>query len=181
MNVILLERITNLGDLGDEVVVKSGFARNFLIPKGKAVRASKENRDVFEARRAELERVAQERLGGAQARATKLEGLALRSPRKPVMKASCMVRLVRTTFPKRWPRRAQKSRRARSGCRRVSFAWLANTTSTCICTPMSASRSRSSSSPNKSRRALTASMCLRGCSALIELAPHVGFSRYRCR
>ena len=77
MNVILLERITNLGDLGDEVVVKSGFARNFLIPKGKAVRASKENRDVFEARRAELERVAQERLGGAQARATKLEGLAV--------------------------------------------------------------------------------------------------------
>src|SRR4030095_13067432 len=77
MNVILLERITNLGDLGDEVVVRSGFARNFLIPKGKAVRASKENRDVFEARRAELERVAQERLGGAQARATKLEGLAV--------------------------------------------------------------------------------------------------------
>jgi large subunit ribosomal protein L9 len=77
MNVILLERITNLGDLGDEVVVKSGFARNFLIPKGKAVRASKENRDVFEARRAELERVALERLGGAQARAAKLEGLAV--------------------------------------------------------------------------------------------------------
>jgi large subunit ribosomal protein L9 len=77
MNIILLERITNLGDLGDEVVVKSGFARNFLIPKGKAVRASKENRNVFEARRAELERVALERLGGAQARAAKLQGLAV--------------------------------------------------------------------------------------------------------
>lgn len=77
MNVILLERITNLGDLGDEVVVKSGFARNFLIPKGKAVRASRENRDVFEARRAELERVAMERLGGAQGRAAKLQGLAV--------------------------------------------------------------------------------------------------------
>ena len=77
MNVILLERIVNLGDLGDEVVVKSGFARNFLIPKGKAVRASKDNRAVFEARRAELERVAQERLGEAQGRAAKLQGLSV--------------------------------------------------------------------------------------------------------
>jgi large subunit ribosomal protein L9 len=77
MNIILLERIVNLGDLGDEVAVKSGFARNFLIPKGKAVRASKENRAVFEARRAELERVAQERLGEAQGRAAKLAGVAV--------------------------------------------------------------------------------------------------------
>ncbi len=77
MNIILLERIVNLGDLGDEVVVKSGFARNFLIPKGKAVRASKDNRAVFEARRAELERVAQERLGAAQGRAAKLQGLSV--------------------------------------------------------------------------------------------------------
>ena len=77
MNVILLERIVNLGDLGDEVVVKSGFARNFLIPKGKAVRASKDNRAVFEARRAELERVAQDRLGEAQGRGAKLKGLSV--------------------------------------------------------------------------------------------------------
>lgn len=77
MNVILLERIVNLGDLGDEVVVKSGFARNFLIPKGKAVRASKDNRAVFEARRAELERVAQERMGEAQGRAAKLQGITV--------------------------------------------------------------------------------------------------------
>ena len=77
MNIILLERIVNLGDLGDEVAVKSGFARNFLIPKGKAVRASKENRSVFEARRAELERVAQERMGEAQGRAAKLEGIVV--------------------------------------------------------------------------------------------------------
>lgn len=77
MNIILLERVVNLGDLGDEVAVKSGFARNFLIPKGKAVRASKDNRAVFEARRAELERSAQERLGGAQARAAKLAGVTV--------------------------------------------------------------------------------------------------------
>jgi len=77
MNVILLERVTNLGDLGDEVAVKGGFARNFLIPQGKAVRASEQNRAVFEARRAELERIAAERLGGAQARAAKLEGVSI--------------------------------------------------------------------------------------------------------
>ncbi len=77
MNIILLERVVNLGDLGDEVSVKSGFARNFLIPKGKAVRASRENRSVFEARRAELERTALERLGGAQARAAKLTGVSV--------------------------------------------------------------------------------------------------------
>lgn len=77
MNVILLERVGRLGGLGDEVNVKPGFARNFLIPHGKAVRASKANRDVFEARRAELERVAAERLAAANARAAALAGLAV--------------------------------------------------------------------------------------------------------
>ncbi len=66
MNVILLERIGNLGDLGEEVAVRPGFARNFLIPRGKAVRATAENRAVFEERRAELERLANERLGGPE-------------------------------------------------------------------------------------------------------------------
>ncbi|MCZ6643131.1 MAG: 50S ribosomal protein L9 [Gammaproteobacteria bacterium] len=77
MNVILLERVGNLGDLGDEVIVKSGFARNFLIPQGKAVRATEANRTVFETQRNELERVANEKLGEAQARSSGLEGMAL--------------------------------------------------------------------------------------------------------
>ncbi len=77
MNVILLERLGNLGDIGDEVAVKAGFARNFLIPKGKAVRATEENRAVFEGRRAELEKAAAEQLSEAQGRAAKLEGLSL--------------------------------------------------------------------------------------------------------
>ncbi len=77
MNVILLERIGNLGDLGEEVAVRPGFARNFLIPQGKAVRASAENRAVFEGRRAELERMADERLGEARERAAKLEGMSV--------------------------------------------------------------------------------------------------------
>ena len=73
MNVILLERVNNLGDLGDEVSVKPGFARNFLIPNSKAVQANKANREYFEERRAELEKAANEKLTEAQTRA---EGLA---------------------------------------------------------------------------------------------------------
>ena len=74
MNVILLEPIANLGELGEEVSVRAGFARNFLLPKGKAVRASEENRAVFEGRRAELEAQANERLASAQTRGEALEG-----------------------------------------------------------------------------------------------------------
>lgn len=77
MNVILLERVNNLGDLGDEVVVKPGFARNFLIPQGKAVQANESNRAVFEERRAELQAAADEKLGGARARAEKLADTVL--------------------------------------------------------------------------------------------------------
>lgn len=77
MNVILLERINNLGDLGDEVSVKAGFARNFLIPQGRAVQANEANRSVFEGRRAELEAAANEKLGAAQARAARLEEYTL--------------------------------------------------------------------------------------------------------
>jgi large subunit ribosomal protein L9 len=77
MNVILLERIGKLGDLGEEVAVRPGYARNFLIPQGKAVRATAENRAVFEERRAELERAANERLGEARDRAAKLADLSV--------------------------------------------------------------------------------------------------------
>tara|TARA_B100000609_G_C17061532_1_gene354333 strand:+ start:335 stop:781 length:447 start_codon:yes stop_codon:yes gene_type:complete len=72
MNVILLEKIGNLGDLGDEVSVKPGFARNYLLPQGKAVTADDENRTVFEGRRAELEASANEKLTEANTRAEKL-------------------------------------------------------------------------------------------------------------
>ena len=68
MNVILLERVNNLGDLGDEVSVKAGFARNFLLPKKKAVQANDANRAVFEERRKELEDAANEKLEVAKSR-----------------------------------------------------------------------------------------------------------------
>ena len=75
MQVILMEKVANLGNLGDVVKVKDGFARNFLIPQGKAKRATEKNLKDFEGRRAELERKANEQLTGAQERAAKLEGV----------------------------------------------------------------------------------------------------------
>ena len=119
MNVILLERIVNLGDLGDEVVVKSGFARNFLIPKGKAVRASKDNRAVFEARRAELERVAQDRLGEAQGRGAKLQGLSVTIAAKAGDEGKLYGSVGTHDIAEALERRALKSRRARSACPQV--------------------------------------------------------------
>ncbi len=74
MQVILLERIAKLGDLGDQVNVKSGFGRNYLIPQGKATTATPENIAKFEARRAELEKTAAEHLAKAQAKAEAVEG-----------------------------------------------------------------------------------------------------------
>ncbi|EBA01176.1 50S ribosomal protein L9 [Marinobacter sp. ELB17] len=74
MEVILLEKVANLGTLGDKVNVKSGYGRNFLLPYGKAVPATEANLNAFEERRAELEKAAAERLAVAQARAEKLEG-----------------------------------------------------------------------------------------------------------
>jgi len=68
MDLILLEKVQNLGDLGDLVKVKSGFGRNFLVPHGKAVPATKDNLEQFEARRAELEAAAADKLGQAKAR-----------------------------------------------------------------------------------------------------------------
>lgn len=75
MEVILLDKIVRLGGLGDKVTVKSGFARNYLIPQGKAVMATKANLEMFEARRAELEAKLAETLASAEARAAQLEGL----------------------------------------------------------------------------------------------------------
>jgi len=77
MEVILLEKVDNVGKIGDKVKVKSGYARNFLIPKGKATLATPANVAKFEARRAELEAKAAAEIAEAQGRAAKLEGLVL--------------------------------------------------------------------------------------------------------
>jgi large subunit ribosomal protein L9 len=74
MEIILLEKVANLGTLGDIVKVKDGFGRNFLIPQGKAKRATTANKAEFEARRAELEKQQADILAAAKARAEKLAG-----------------------------------------------------------------------------------------------------------
>ena len=82
MQVILLEKIVNLGGLGDVVKVKAGFARNYLIPHGKAKRATPENIAEIEQRRAELEQAQTEALAKAQEKAVKLDGLMLQITQK---------------------------------------------------------------------------------------------------
>jgi len=82
MQVILMEKVVNLGNLGDVVKVRDGFARNFLIPQGKAKRATPDNLKAFEARRAELEKAQADSLAKAQERAAKLEGLMVQITQK---------------------------------------------------------------------------------------------------
>ncbi len=77
MEVILLEKVANLGNLGDRVTIKSGYGRNYLVPQGKAVAATAKKIAEFEARRAELEKAAAEKLLAAQSRAADLEKLTI--------------------------------------------------------------------------------------------------------
>ncbi len=82
MQVILLEKVVNLGQLGDVVKVKNGYARNFLVPHGKAKRATPENLAQFEKRRADLEQQQADILTQAQARAEKLNGMMVQISQK---------------------------------------------------------------------------------------------------
>jgi large subunit ribosomal protein L9 len=82
MQIILLDKVINLGNLGDVVKVKDGYARNYLIPQGFAKRATAANLAAFEERRAELERLAAEKLAAAQEQATKVDGLLVQITRK---------------------------------------------------------------------------------------------------
>lgn len=82
MEVILLEKVYNLGELGDKVKVKPGYGRNYLIPSGKAVSATKENVAKFEERKAELEKQQQEALAAANVRAEKLKDVSVSIARK---------------------------------------------------------------------------------------------------
>jgi large subunit ribosomal protein L9 len=77
MDVILLTKVANLGNIGDRVKVKSGYGRNFLLPKGKATLATPENVKKFEARRAELEKIAREQLQDAESRAAAFKDFKL--------------------------------------------------------------------------------------------------------
>ena len=82
MQIILLEKIANVGDLGDVVKVREGYARNYLIPQGKAKRATPENLKAIEDKRADLEKAAAAKLVAAQALAERLEGMAIQITQK---------------------------------------------------------------------------------------------------
>lgn len=82
MEVILLQKIENLGALGDKVTVKAGYGRNYLVPTGRAVFATKENLEAFEARRAELEKAAADALAASEARKAEIEKLSISISRK---------------------------------------------------------------------------------------------------
>ncbi len=82
MDVILLDKVDNLGNLGDKVSVRNGYGRNFLIPTGKAVPATKDNLEAFEKRRAELEKQAAGKQAAAEARKTEIEALEITIPCK---------------------------------------------------------------------------------------------------
>jgi large subunit ribosomal protein L9 len=82
MQIILMDKVVNLGNLGDVVKVKDGYARNFLIPSGRARRATQSNMAAFAAQKAELERVAAEKLADAQRRGEKLEGGSVKISQK---------------------------------------------------------------------------------------------------
>ena len=82
MQVILMEKVANLGELGDVVKVKDGYARNFLIPHGKAKRATPDNLKAFESRRADLEKAQADVLAKAQERGSRLDGLTVQITQK---------------------------------------------------------------------------------------------------
>src|SRR6476619_1713106 len=82
MQIILLEKVHNVGDLGEVVKVRQGYARNFLIQQGKAKRATPENLKLLEEKRGELERAAADRLTQAQERAAKLDGVSVQITQK---------------------------------------------------------------------------------------------------
>ena len=82
MQVILLEKVVNLGGLGDVVKVKDGYARNYLLPQGKATRATPESLAEFEKKRAALEQAQSQTLGAAQEKGTKLDGLMIQVTQK---------------------------------------------------------------------------------------------------
>ena len=127
MEVILLQKVANLGNIGDRVKVKSGYGRNFLLPKGKATLATAENVARFEARRAELERAAHEELHRAQQRAAALKDFKLTSSPRPAPRANCSARSAPPTSPRLRPRPACSWRAAKCACRAVRCAPSAST------------------------------------------------------
>ena len=135
MEIILLEKIHNLGTLGDKVKVKAGYGRNYLIPRQKAVPATPENIAKFEARRAELEAQQQAILADAQTRAAGLTDLEVVITAKPAMKAAFTARSARWKSPKPSPAWAIPLKSAKCACPTARCGRSAATPWNSACTP----------------------------------------------
>ncbi len=117
MEVILLQKVANLGNIGDRVKVKPGFGRNFLLPQGKAALATAANVAKFEERRADLEKRAADDLSAARSRARRgSRATRSRSPRRWAARASSSARSARPTSPRRCPQTASRSSAAKCAC-----------------------------------------------------------------
>ena len=142
MEVILLQKIANLGDIGDKVKVKPGYGRNFLLPGGKATLATAANLAKFEARRAELEAKAAADLAAAKSRAAALEGFKLTLTAKAGSEGKLFGSVGTADIAEACGRPASRSSARKCACRAVRSAWSASTSSRCTCTPTSTSSCR---------------------------------------
>ena len=116
MQIILLDKVANLGNLGDVVKVKDGYARNFLIPTKRARRATEAAIKEFEGRRAELEKVAAEKLAAAQAVGEKMTGITTVVSQKAGVDGRLFGSVTNTTSRKRWASKASRSPRRKCAC-----------------------------------------------------------------
>ena len=146
MEVILLETINNLGNLGDKVTVKPGYGRNFLIPGGKALPATEANVAEFEARRAELEKVEAEKLAAAEARKVQIDGASVTIARKAGDEGKLFGSVGTVDIAEAMTAAGNEVTRQRFAFLKVRSVPPASTTSACTCTAMSMRRLRSLSS-----------------------------------
>jgi large subunit ribosomal protein L9 len=136
MQIILMDKVVNLGGLGDVVKVKDGYARNFLIPQGKAKRANAANLAEFEARRAELERVAAEQLAVAQAQGEKLEGTAVTISRKAGVDGRLFGSVTNADVADALKAKGLPSRSLPCACRKARSRWSVRPSWSSPCIPM---------------------------------------------
>jgi len=137
MDIILLQKVANLGNIGDRVKVRSGYGRNYLLPHGKATLATSDNVKRFEARREELEKAAREHLTSATERAAALKDFKLTIVAKAGTEGKLFGSIGTSMSPKRSPAKASRSSAAKCACRTARCAWSASTVLACTCTPTS--------------------------------------------
>ncbi len=134
MDIILLQKVANLGQIGDRVKVKSGYARNFLVPTGRATMATAANIAKFEAQRHELEAKARRTLAAAQARAANFENFKLELKAKAGSEGKLFGSIGTADIAEAAVKAGQHVRAAKCACRTGRFAPPANTRCSCICT-----------------------------------------------